>query len=169
MSLEDPLDRGSIDWPDSFKTGLISWIEANPPVLPIGQIFGFAAFVATPAVVATGSAETTTSAFPVNLATTGPQLLDLPDGKYIVRFGAKLHTSVAGTNAVMGVSINGAAATGTDVAVNGNVNDVSAVYEFITSLTAGSNTLLTKYGTDGGAATVTYNNRFLIAEKYANL
>ena len=72
--------------PAVFWSYLQSWLEANPPLLPISQIVGFSQFT-TVVANARRLAETTTSQRLTNLATVGPQLTGLSDGIYDVIVG----------------------------------------------------------------------------------
>jgi hypothetical protein len=162
---QDPLG-----YEEEFKGWIPEWITTAGIDVPIGQVIGFSQYVARAAspVVPT---EGTTSAAYTNLATTGPELTDLPDGQYLILFGAGINSTGTPTNGFMGVKVNSTEA-----------DDDDACHGFIPNTTAapgaraitktldggGSNTLLARYRSDG-SNTVQFRRRWLVAVKYANV
>lgn len=154
-------------FPAIFRSWLVAYIEANPPLLPISQITGFSQFTAKYATVQSVTGENTTSTTYTNLTTTGPELTGLPDGLYLVLHGCVSHTSVAGSQARQSISVNGVTAVDDDATQCGVANNQSVMTAVIKTLDAGDNTILCKYRCEGGAAGE-FSYRFLIALKYAN-
>lgn len=142
------------------------WLEQNPPAIGISNILGFSQFTANSNSVIT--AETTTSASYTDLATVGPTLTGLPDGQYIILYGAASSSSATGTQtAFVSVSVNGATAVDNDGAENQN-NAIASVARAITSTLSngGNNTITLKYRSTSGTATFAF--RWLIALKFDN-
>ena len=144
---------------------LRTWLEQNPPSIPVTQILGFTQFTvqqATPII----TSETTTSATFTDLATVGPSITGLPDGKYVILFGSALSAS-AGANAIMGIKINSTEATTADptVQTNGTALTSAATAMVKTLSNGGNNTLTARYESSG---TGTFAIRWLIAIRYAN-
>lgn len=151
-----------------FLGQLRTWLEQNPPAIPVTQILGFSQFTAQADRVSNTASESTVSTTYTDLATVGPRLTGLPDGKYLVVFGAGAQTSVAGIGAVMSISVNGATpvdADGATVQSASIAGGTSAVLKTLSS--GGNNTLSVQYRIDG-AATGGWLLRWLIALRYAN-
>jgi hypothetical protein len=140
------------------------WLEQNPPSIPITQIQGFVGFQfqAAPTLAVQ---EATQSASYGDLSTVGPALTNMPDGQYVIFFGAHV---LAGTAAgVMSLSINGAGADDNDsIAHEGTVG--SPARALVKTLKGGGNSLVAKYKSGTGGQTVGFEFRWLIAGKYAN-
>jgi hypothetical protein len=114
--------------------------------------------------------ENTTSGSFTDLATVGPGLVDLPDGLYLIQWGAYMGNNggVDGWVAAMGISINGAAVS--DSVVNGQTagtffeGGLSLSGAVTETLSDGLNTIETKYRiTNGG--TGGWGTRWLTAIK----
>jgi hypothetical protein len=145
---------------------LKTWLEQNPPTIPISQIVGFNQFTAKGDQITTE--ETTASNTFVDLATVGPSLTGLADGSYVVLFGASLQ-AVGGNIFKMGVSINGATADDNHVAENTSTTNTSVAHGFLTTLSnGGNNSLVAKYRMSAGASAGHARQRWLIALRYAN-
>jgi len=154
--------------PPEWKAWLVSYLEANPPVLPISQIHGFQAFAMHHAEVSPNQ----TYGGPVDtfqdLATVGPTLTELPAGSYILIFGCNYDAS-GGATGMMAPSINGAAADANDACliVPVNVERFNLMRAIAKDLPDPSNTITMKYlCSQIGPA---FQLRWLIALKYANL
>lgn len=159
--LADPMNLPSTFWDYATQ----SWLK-DAPVFPISQVFGFVQFTAlsAPVVITT---ETIASGVYGDLATVGPTLTGLPDGQYLIIFGALVHTSAAGIASLMSVQPNSTLAVDSDALQSQAVDPVSCARAITKSLSNnGSNTLTAKYRSGG---TGTYSNRWLLALKYANL
>lgn len=156
--------------PADFMAYLLDFIQTARLIIPIGQVFGFSQYTAhtTPRVGSVDEATTSTSY--ADLATTGPTLDGLPDGKYLVFIKSVIRTAVASNLAAMSYQVNGTAASDTDSIVNKNANDITATGFSLQSLSRGSgNSLTAKYRTDNAAAAATFSGRLIVALKYANL
>ena len=159
--LSDPMNLPSTFWDYMVKR----WLR-DAPVFPISQVFGFSATVAQTA-TEIATSETTSSASFVDLATVGPTLTGIPDGKYLIIFGASSKNTTAGSGAKMSIDINGGGAADAD-STNCAVDQFVDVARFRTKTLAnnGSNTITAKYRVT--ANTGTFANRSLIAIRYGN-
>lgn len=152
--------------PKPFETWMVDRVAVSGLNLPIGQIIGFSQFTVQSDFIETN--ESTTSLPYTDLATVGPTLTGIPDGQYILGFGAQ--TGVVTDSASMSVSVNGAAASDADSATMGTSGAIGGnIVRFISSTmsTGGNNTVTAKYKTNNGT-TIPFMRRWLIALKYAN-
>ena len=134
--------------------------------IPVSQLSGFSTFTAQFAPIIT-AAQTTTSTSYVDLATIGPTLSGLPDGKYVLIWGCQAFCSASSDEAIMAVGYNGAATDNTVQARTNQTVDYTSIVAFnIQTLSAGSNSVLAKYKTGTSA---TFSNRSLLALKYDEL
>lgn len=152
----------------NFFAYMVDYLAVNQPLVPIGQISGFSQFTAR-AAQGPGSAEYGTSATYDDLATVGPQLTNLPDGNYVIGFGAIATSSVANKTAYTSISINGASATDSDgfntLGLNGSTNVGGTMFLVKRLSASGNNSLCLKYRTEDASY---WQNRWLLALKYAN-
>jgi hypothetical protein len=162
--LQDPLG-----YEKEFKGWLPEWIGQAGIDVPIGQVIGYSQVVPQVA-PSVETAETTTSTSFADLATVGPTLTLLPDGEYLVIWGATFDFSVGGAaNAFMGVKANSSEAADSDsIFWNVPIGDfVPGARAHTFTLTAGgSNTLTARYRVTG--STGRWRNRWLVALKAAN-
>lgn len=156
--------------PADFMAYILDYIQTSRLQIPIGQVFGFTQFTAQQDVVGLGSAESTSSATYVDLATVGPSLTGLPDGQYIIIFGCDAHNSATGVGSIMSLSINGVAAVDTDSCqMPDQTKDTSMARAVVKTLSnGGANSVIAKYREGYAAGTATFTHRWLIALKYAN-
>lgn len=155
------------DFTDEAIEELALKLEMRGLRTPITQVLGFTQFTAqTATFVATG--ETTTSTSYTNLATVGPTLTDLPDGRYVILFGCAAKTSVTTASADMSIQVNSTSATDNDACFQGNT-DVSSIMRATTATlsNSGSNSITAKFKVSS-AATGTFSHRWLTAIRYAN-
>ena len=150
---------------------LRSWLEGSGFQLPISQVVGFSQFTAQYATV--GTEEAITSSSFSNLATVGPELTNLPPGKYLFLFGAALEGRPTdnATIAWMSLSFNGSTAQESDGIRQQGALAIPASRATITTLRSASNTVTAKYkwtssGTPASNPTASY--RWLVSLKYAN-
>lgn len=152
--------------PNEFKAGIPQYLEINPPLLPVSQIFGFAQFTAQPS--------TGTNAFSGTLVASGstsgagPTIDALPAGKYLF---------IAGYIGV-GDSVNIAQSW----AINGPSGNLFTVYGALTSgsshaglalvsFTDPSNPITSTYSAANGAGSSrswSFANMTIAAIRYAN-
>lgn len=152
--------------PADFKSWLPKYLEANPPLLPISQIFGFAQFTAkTSGSVLTS--ETTASAAYVDLATVGPTISGLPPGQYVVMYSAFAKNSAAANLSVFSPSFNAATPVDADQGGAAGTDGSYSMAFTIVTLSSASNTVKLQYKASAG--TGTFINRRLVALKYGNL
>lgn len=171
MELLKKLFGSPMDFPTEFKAWLTSFIEANPPVLPISQIFGFSQFTAT-AAEAAGTVTTTSTSY-VALSG-GPDLLEVPKGKYLIGLGCDASSNPSGSSigARMSVDTNGSGAADSRAAVSASLqadNETSVSKFFLTDLPNDVNTITSKYRSSASDNTARFLYRWIIALKYANL
>jgi len=154
----------SADFLGQFRT----WLEQNPPAIPVSQIVGFSQFTAQANSVATR--ESTISTTYVNLTTAGPSLSGLPDGQYLFLFGCDAFNSVAGNQLTMSIKVNSTAAADSDATL---ADAPAATYKVClmravtkTLANGGNNTITCQYRVSSG--TGSFENRWLIALRFAN-
>jgi hypothetical protein len=147
---------------------LRQWLEVNPPAIPIYQLPGFTQFTAK-ASAPINVAESTTSASFVDLATVGPTLDRLPDGQYLVLWGALISTS--GPNAAyMGVSVNAGAVDVVNLLSTLGTALAPGAYATTKTLNGGgNNTIRAKYAVQTAGQTGTFHLRWIVALKFANV
>lgn len=151
------------------------WLEQSGLNLPISNIVGFQQFTVQQA-TSILTAETTASDTYTNLATTGPTITGLPDGKYAVFYGAFGHNSTVGGGAVMSVKLNSAEAIDADAlsvfpasSIAYPAGGVAASRVIFTTLAnGGNNTLLARYRRGNAIGTAQYSTRWMAALRYAN-
>jgi hypothetical protein len=170
---QGPVVRNIFDFSTEALGELRTWLEQNPPAVTISSIIGFDQFTAN---VATdvGTNETTTSSTYVDLATVGPSLSGIPDGKYLVMFGFTGKWTVAQTGQVMSVAMNGAAASDADACfvtpttTGGAGTEASTMRVVAKTLSSGSNSIVSKYRATQAGNTANFEFRWLVALRYAN-
>lgn len=158
------------DLPPKFKSWLIDFIAVNIPQIPISQIVGFSQFTATPSFIAPN--EATMSQTYVDLATLGPQISGLADGKYLFLLAAQVVKGVVNDGGMASLSCNGSTPVDADSLI---LSDTSAVAQNTTvsravqkTLAGGGNNVVTmKYRTIN-ASSISFANRSLIALRYGN-
>lgn len=162
-----PVVRSIFDFSTEALGQLRTWLEQNPPSIPVTQILGFSQFTAQSApTIETNEATASTSY--VDLATVGPQLTGLPDGKYVILFGCLSSTSVPGFGAGMSVQVNSTTPTTPETLVSLVSSLTPGAFGLAKTLNGGgNNTLTAKYAT-GGGATATYQRRWMLALRYSN-
>lgn len=146
---------------------LKSWLEQVGLAIPINQLTGFSQFTAQEATI--GTNESTASTSFVDLATVGPQLSNLPSGKYLFIFGAVCDTNAGAAIDNVGISFSGAAvAAGESSLVGVGFQIAPVVFVVLHTFTDGNavnNYATLKYSTSTGTAN--FRNRWLVGLKYA--
>jgi hypothetical protein len=160
--LQDPLG-----YEKEFKGWLPEWITQAGIDVPIGQVIGFSQTTPNTAITIV-AAEGTASASFTSLATAGPTITGLPDGKYVIYWGAT-HDSTGGLNGFMGVKVNATEPIDDDaifwnLAAGTFVPGARAIEKTLAG--GGNNTLLTRYRVSGGTGTWRY--RWMLAVKVSN-
>jgi len=153
--------------PADFMAYVFDFIQTQRLEVPIGQVFGFAGFtfVASPLV---STSETTVATAYSDLATVGPTLDGLGDGRYAI-FLTNLSAIVsAGQQAYMGASVNGAPASDSFATEVWSSSFSTPTRPFLTTLSGGANSIKAVYRSSGGS-TATFKNRQIFAVRYANL
>lgn len=154
--------------PPDFMAYVLDYIQVSRLQIPIGQVFGFSQFTAriAPDVL---TQEATSSVTYTDLATVGPTLDGLPDGQYVILFGAAAVSNGAGIGARVSFSLNGGAAQdASSILVEDKQASISR--GIIQALHNGSgNMIQLKYRVGNVANIGTFQNRWLLALKYGNL
>lgn len=146
---------------------LRSWLEGSGFQVPISQIVGFQQFTAQVADRIYTDESTSSSSFG-NLATVGPQLTKIPDGRYVVLFGCWGRTGTVGAQAIMGVKANADEATDDNsLAMSWLVNGSSMMATTFTLKNSGGSTLTCRYRATSGS-TASFGTRWLVALRFGN-
>ncbi|HEX7071475.1 MAG TPA: hypothetical protein VF190_11745 [Rhodothermales bacterium] len=154
-----------------FLGELKTWLEQNPPAIPITSVLGFSQFVGNFGVVST--AQTTASTSYTNLSTVGPTISGLSDGKYLVLWASRMQATVSTGTAEMAISVNGAAAPGgtnalsAQATVSTSTVATPVMFDQVTLNAGGNNSITAKYKT--GAGTIQFSQRVMFALRYSNL
>lgn len=158
------------DFSDQALGELKLWLEGVGLSTPISLVRGFQQFTAqTTARIGIGAAETTSSATYTDLATVGPQLTNIPDGQYLILFGALARTSVNTFAARMSVKVNSTEALDADAVAWVVTDNVTATGFTVKTLSGGGdNTITARYRVDDAAATGIYSDRTMAAFRFAN-
>jgi hypothetical protein len=164
----EPKDREKLEsflkhpvfFPEEFKSWVSDWFATNIPKIPISQIYGFKvqSVKSAPDILA---AQATTSTSYVDLTTIGPTLSQIPNGFYLVLFGANVWVATDNQKH-MSLSVDGAAASDADAMISqGHASGRSVLVD----LTNGDHqhTLTAKYRAATG--TGTFADRWLQALK----
>lgn len=152
-----------------FQSWLIAYLEALPPLYPISQVTGFTQYTAVTAPFIFTDESTTSSTYG-NLATTGPTLSGLADGKYVIHFGAASYIAAGGTEAGMSIQVNSAAVSDNDACISQVGSFVSISTTVAKSLSNnGSNSITAKYRSLNNVNAAHFARRWLIAQRYSNL
>ena len=154
--------------PSAFWAALIDRVVVDAPSqIPFSQLQGASQFVvkfATPIF----TQESTTSVTYTDLATTGPQLTGLSDGRYLVMFGCQVANIGAGEAASMSIDTNGNGAVDADSCVIEPATHATIMRAVSKDLnTGGNNTFTCKYRVNAG--TGDFLRRWLVVQRYANL
>lgn len=160
-----------LSFPQGFKAWLTSWMEANPPVIPLGQVFGASTLQPNYASIGT-EAHTATSSYgdPTVSGGAGPTLSNLSPGQYLVHFGASTAgTFASGVVGFMGLSINGSTpaddASSIEAQQTGNL---SASRVLNVTLSNSTNTIKCVYRTSDGSDRAVWRYRWILALRYSN-
>lgn len=151
--------------PPDLMSYILDYIQTSRLSIPIGQVFGFSQFTAQFDLVGT-TAESTASGSYVDLATVGPTLDGLPDGRYILLYGALMDISIDTGTAYMSPSVNGVTPSNDDAVETSSTSFTSLMTVRPKDLRAGgSNSVVMQY-----AATNTgrYVSRWILALRFAN-
>ena len=162
-----PVVNSIFDFSAEALGELKTWFEGAGIAIPITQILGFQQFTAQFAKVDT--AESTTSTTYVDLATVGPSITGLSNGKYVFLFSILAYNTSGTDQAVAGLSLNGASPIAGDelIAGGGATNQATHTAFAQATLMSGNNAVRLRYkSTLGGAANFQY--RRLIALRFSN-
>jgi len=147
----------------------IDSVQTSKLTIPINQIQGFSQYLARAAFVFTSESLTAGTGYH-DLATVGPQIDGLPDGKYAIFVSALVTTGVAGAGYIT-PNVNGGLDNTPSDQDSGSLNTGSitatAMGFSLHTLNQGSNTVKAQYLANG--ATASFNNRRLLVLKIANL
>lgn len=156
--------------PQAFWAALIDRVIVDAPAqIPVAQLQGFSQFNATHSFIFT--LETRTSSTFGDLATVGPRITGLSDGKYVFYFGCAAWVATAGTGkeALMDIQINSAAVDGNDACVSEVAQPVSiAIAVTKTIKTGGNNSVTAKYASLDNVTQASFARRWLVAQRIGN-
>ena len=148
-----------------FLGQLRTWLEQNPPAIPVTQIIGFSQFSVQPATTISTNESTSSTSYGA-LTTPGPVLSGLPDGKYVFLFGANAVMTAAGQG-LMVLKINSVAPVDADSLQTQSTASTSLARAIVSTLSGGgNNTVTAQYRVS--ASTCTFGSRWLIALRIAN-
>lgn len=159
-----PVVNSIFDFSAEALGQLRTWLEQNPPSVSIENIIGFSQFTVQSADDVVPSESTSSTTF-TDLATAGPTIAGLSDGKYLFVFGAAtIQTSSAG---YMGLKINSTEAISNECAVNSATQIVPGARALVKTLSSGGNNTVTcRYRVDGGSGS--WQRRWLHALRVSN-
>lgn len=102
--------RDPTQYPEELKGWLPKYLEVYPPNLSISQVFGFSQFTAQ---IATSESEQSVTSTTFATFTSAPSIGSLPNGNYVVLFGAAAEGDDAATGSIvhLAASVNGATPT----------------------------------------------------------
>ena len=158
--------------PQTFWASVIDRVVVDAPSqIPIVQLQGFSQFTATPVTIVVSEATTSTSY--TDLATVGPTVSGLSDGKYVLFFSCRVTKPASDGGGRVSLSLNGAAPSDDDMAI---LADSSAVAQDTTISravqktlqTEGSNSVTMQYKSITGTS-ISFALRSLIVLRYANV
>lgn len=156
------------DLPEEFWSAIDERVKVNARITR-GQVEGLTQFNAISSGVA--AFESTTSSTFVDLATVGPQIAGLSDGRYVFLFSAIAQSLSAGNAAFVGLSINGAVPGPVAIAEIGvafqNLT-VATSTEPITLSNGNNNSVKMQYRGNNTGLTTSYQVRSLLAFKVSN-
>lgn len=152
--------------PDEFMAYTLDWLQTQNLEIPIGQVFGFSGFTMRLARVQASESATGSINTYQDLATVGPELDGLPDGRYQLLYGATIQGS--GSNLYYSPKLNSTEATDADALIlTPSTVPIGGAFGTQTVFTNGTNTILMRYKYPGGGQA--FSNRWLVAIKYANV
>lgn len=156
--------------PEEFPREFGSWISAYLAVngeLDKRQINGVSNFSVYPADEVVDEDSVSSTSFG-DLSHVGPSLTGLKNGLYIVQFGGLARAGDAdGSYAIETISVNGTV-TSDEIWAGANFSSVSKTAHV--ALTQGNNnSIVAKYRRFGGAAAVTWRQRWMVAIRYGTL
>lgn len=147
---------------------LAFWLEQRGLHIPVTQLIGFSQFTANIGTSIVTQETTTSTASWADLATTGPTVAGLSDGRYLAMWGCQAFGSAIDLGVNMGVSANGATPN-IDDACQSNSTSAESIMSFAAfTLSAGGNNTLTAKYKMGNPGTGTYRRRRLLVLRYGN-
>ena len=166
--------RRLLSQPAEFPREFGAWIQEYFSVngsISQSQVQGLAALGVFSDYVASEAGEVTAFTTYGDLATPGPVLFGLRDGRYIFLYGAQtVITSGSNDHAILSPSFNGVPASDTDSALAylpAVQNHHTPMTARLKTLTNGNNTVVMKYRTNTGAS-IAFLRRWLIGIRYGN-
>ena len=153
----------------NFFAYMVDYLAVNQPLVPISQISGFSQFTAQSSVNNGTALRNVNSYGDPTTGDAGPSITLLPKGKYVLLYGALAWDS-SGGGGTMYVSpkVNSTEAESADAAnVTANTTGISIMRACLKDLSLENNTVTLRYNASSG--TGRWDNRFLIALRYANL
>ena len=167
MSSMDP-NPASPTFLDEWVLGEIrSFLESNPPRVSIQRATGRSLVVADPQYV--DAEENTSSTTYVDLTTVGPQMDQLPAGRYIFWFGASqaILTPGPATRASMALSINGSTPSAPETSTGTAQASGASIVQF-EQLDQDSNLVVCQYKTSDASHASYFGKRYLACLRYSD-
>lgn len=162
--LSNPMDLPPVFWDYMIQR----WL-ADAPVFPATQVFGFLQFTAIVAPPIATAETRATSTFG-DLATVGPTLTGLPDGNYLLAFGAGAAGSPGVSNALMSAQVNATPVAAGEYTYTSSASATSVMRILAKPLNnGGANTVTAKYASSNNAFSCTWADRWMLVLKYSNL
>lgn len=157
-----------LDFSPAALGELRQWLEGSGFQLPISQVIGFKQFTAQADVDNSACYRNTNTYGDPTTGSAGPSLTGLPDGEYVLFYGAlPVDDSGGGGTTYMAPKVNSTEADNADaVSTTGNLTGISVMRAVTKTLSAGNNTVTLRYAMSTGSAR--WDNRFLIALRYSN-
>lgn len=147
--------------PNDFKGWMVDFLVTNIPNIPIKHVYGYS--ITTGRVASrVDTEETTTSTAYTDLATVGPQLTGLSDGRYMLIFGCKTHTADT-MDYFMSPSINGSTPSDDNAAEGSRGTAIGRAIVLTVDNGTDNNTVVMKYRVASG--TGDFSKRWLAAFK----
>lgn len=147
---------------------LAFWLEQRGLHIPVTNLLGYSQNIpqVAPAVL---TSQTTASDTFTDLATVGPTLTGLSDGKYFLMYSAIAANNTAGDGAAISIQINATAASTDDEALaqTGTLLTTLVGWTQKTLSNGGNNTVTVKYARVTGG-TASFQTRRLVAIRLAN-
>lgn len=145
-----PLVSEPLHFPQEFKNWLGDFVAVGIPMIPYSHIFGSHINIARSTVYVSTSESSTATGYK-DLATVGPQITNLADGKYLIAYGALGRDRTS-------ISINGSTPSDDDSIFGHEFAPASAFMKIVSVQENNQNTLKVQY-----KGTRAFSNRWLFA------
>lgn len=155
----DRILSGFMDAPERFRAWAVSFFENNPPLIPVGQVFGFKVSIRAAPIIATQESVGSTGSY-VDLATVGPEITDLASGTYLVIFGASVKVASGGQTMNVSISVSGSTPLDDDGFEQASQQETEGVRAKLVTI-SGTGSIKVQY--KASSTSPTFAKRWLIA------